>query len=193
MALYWLFFNHVTTILIQIRQTGKSFSIDTLDGYLLNVGTNNTDIALLTKDDDIRSKNLIRLKSICDSLPFYLKRRNRHDVGNTEQLTVKALKNSYTGYVPSSSPKDAELKGRGITSPIMRLDESCFFKNISITLPAALSACNAAVDIAKIKNLPYGITITTTAGKKTIEMVLMFINYYKNLLYGQRNYLTVKM
>lgn len=166
MALYWLFFNHITTILIQIRQTGKSFSIDTLDGYLLNVGTNNTDIALLTKDDDIRSKNLIRLKSICDTLPFYLKRRNRHDVGNTEQLTVKALKNSYTGYVPSSSPKDAELKGRGITSAIMRADEVAYFKNISITLPAALSATGAATDIAKIKNLPYGITMTTTAGKK---------------------------
>lgn len=165
-ALYWLFFNHITTMLIQIRQTGKSFSIDTLDSYLLNIATNNTDIALLTKDDDIRSKNLIRLKSICDSLPFYLKRRTRHDVGNTEQLTVKGLKNSYTGYVPSSSPKDAELKGRGITSPVMRSDETAFFKNISITLPAALSACTAAVDIAKLKNLPYGITITTTAGKK---------------------------
>lgn len=165
-ALYWLFFNHITTMLIQIRQTGKSFSIDTLDSYLLNIATNNTDIALLTKDDDIRAKNLVRLKSICDSLPFYLKRRNRHDVGNTEELTVKALKNSYTGYVPSSSPKDAELKGRGITSPIMRSDETAFFKNISITLPAALAACTAAVDIAKLKNLPYGITITTTAGKK---------------------------
>lgn len=166
MALYWLFFNHITTMLIQIRQTGKSFSIDTLDSYLLNVGSNNTDIALLTKDDDLRGKNLIRLKNICDTLPFYLKMRNRHDVGNTENLTVKKLKNSYTGYVPSKSPKDAELKGRGITSPIVRFDEAAYFHNISITLKSCLAATSAATDIAKLKGLPFGITLTTTAGKK---------------------------
>ncbi len=166
MALYWLFFNHITTILIQIRQTGKSFSIDTLDNYLLNIGCNNTDIALLTKDDDLRGKNLIRLKNITETLPFYLKMRNRHDVGNTENLTVKRLKNSYTGYVPSKSPKDAELKGRGITSHIVRFDEAAYFYNLAITLPSCLAATTAAIEIAKLKNIPYGITITTTSGKK---------------------------
>ena len=36
-ALYWYFMNHVMTILIQIRQTGKSLSTDLLSTLLLNI------------------------------------------------------------------------------------------------------------------------------------------------------------
>jgi hypothetical protein len=64
MALYWLFFNHVTTILIQIRQTGKSFSTDGLMVYLMNIRCTNTMINLLTKDDILRSANITRIKEM---------------------------------------------------------------------------------------------------------------------------------
>ena len=37
MALFWLFFNHIMIILVQPRQTGKSFSTDELMTYLLNI------------------------------------------------------------------------------------------------------------------------------------------------------------
>jgi hypothetical protein len=166
MALFWLFWNHITTMLIQIRQTGKSFSTDNLMTYLLNVRCKKTDINLLTKDDTLRSANLERLKKIEMELPFYLKQRTRNDVGNTEKITVKALGNSYTGLVPNPSPKLALNVGRGLTSPIFQSDETAFFRNIAISLPAALAAGVAKRDIAKRNGDPYGIILTTTAGKK---------------------------
>ena len=78
-ALYWCFFNHVMTFLIQIRQTGKSVSVDELSTYLLNIRCRKTDINLLTKDDVLRGKNIQRLKDIDVELPFYLKQRTKAD------------------------------------------------------------------------------------------------------------------
>lgn len=166
MALFWLFFNHITTILIQIRQTGKSFSTDTLMTYLLNIACQETEINLLTKDDTLRAANLIRLKDIQMELPFYLRQHGKGDVGNTEELSIKSLGNRYRGHLPNKSPKMALNVGRGLTSPIFQIDEAAFFANIGISMPAALAAGTAARDLARRRGTPYGTIITTTAGKK---------------------------
>lgn len=165
-ALYWLFFNHITTILVQIRQTGKSLSVDELMCYLMNIACTNTQISLLTKDDTLRAANLTRLKNIELELPFYLRLRTKNDVGNTEELTVKALGNHYRGHLPNRSPKLALNVGRGLTSPVMQVDEAAFFFNIAISLPAAFAATTAAREVAERKGEPYGNILTTTAGKK---------------------------
>lgn len=166
MALYWLFFNHITTILIQIRQTGKSLSTDILMTYLLNIRCTKTQINLLTKDDTLRAANLERLKNIELELPYYLKQRNRGDIGNTEELSVKSLGNSYRGHLPNKSPKMALKVGRGLTSPVFQIDEAAFFDNIAISMPSALAAGTAARDLARRRDEPYGTILTTTAGKK---------------------------
>lgn len=165
-AAFWLFFNHITFILVQIRQTGKSFSIDTLMTYLLNVRCRGTEINLLTKDDVLRSANLERLKDIESTLPYYLKQRSAGDIGNTEELTIKSLGNRYRGHLPSKSPKQALNIGRGLTSPIFDIDEGGFLYNIEISLPAALAAGTDARDKARKNGEPYGTIITTTAAKK---------------------------
>ena len=166
MALYWLFFNHITTILIQIRQTGKSFSVDGLMVYLMNIRCTKTMINLLTKDDILRSANITRIKEMDSELPFYLKQRGKGDVNNTEELTVRSLGNSYRAHVPQKSPKMALNLGRGLTSPIFHIDEGPFQPNIGISLPSALSAGTAARDAARRNDEPYGTILTTTAGKK---------------------------
>lgn len=166
MALYWLFFNHITTILIQIRQTGKSFSTDILMRYLLNIRCTKTEINLLTKDDTLRSSNLTRLKNIELEIPFYLRQKRRDDIANTEELTIKSLGNIYRGHLPNKSPKLAYNVGRGLTSPIFHGDELCYLHNIDISLPAALASGTAAREIAERKNEPYGIILTTTVGQK---------------------------
>ena len=139
-ALFWLFFNHVTTMLIQPRQTGKSLSTDGLMSYLLEIGTVNSKILLLTKDDDLRANNIIRLKSILDGLPRYLDLRTRKDVNNTEHITVKELGNSYKAMVPQTSEKAAAKLGRGHTVPIIHIDEIAYINYLSTTLPALLAA-----------------------------------------------------
>lgn len=163
-ALFWLFFNHVTSMLIQPRQTGKSASTDTLMAYLLDVATNNTTINLLTKDEKLRVANIARLKNILDGLPYYLKLRTRHDTNNTESISVKALGNTYVSNVAQPSEKAAYNIGRGMTVAINHIDEIAFISNIEITLPAMLAASGAARDNAREANAPYGNIFTTTAG-----------------------------
>ena len=48
-ASYWMFWNHITQMLIQPRQTGKSAGTDQLSRYLLNIGMSNSKMALFTK------------------------------------------------------------------------------------------------------------------------------------------------
>lgn len=169
MALFWLFFNHITTVLIQIRQTGKSFSTDTLMTYLLNIRCKKTEINLLTKDEIVRSSNLARLKKIEETLPFYLKQRSKFDIGNHSELYISALQNRYRGHLSNSSEKLALKVGRGLSSPIFHIDEAAFVPNIKIAMGAALAAGTALRDIAKLNDDPYGTVITTTAGKKDDE------------------------
>lgn len=165
-ALYWSFFNHCFFTLIQPRQTGKSFSTDTLMSYLMNVVCTGTSINLLTKDDNLRRKNIERIKEIMSELPPYLSQRSKDDAQNGEEVTVKALKNTYNTHVPQSSPKRAYNMGRGLTTAIFHIDEPPFQPNIAIALPAALAATGAAVERAKAAGAPYGTILTTTAGKK---------------------------
>lgn len=165
-ALYWLFFNHVMTFLIQIRQTGKSFSTDSLMNYLMNIACRDTEINLLTKDDTLRRTNINRLKDIASELPAYLNQQSRGDSNNTEEITRVRLKNRYKTHVPQSSAKSALKLGRGLTSGIFHIDEPPFQPNIAIALPAALAATGAAIDRAKKAGAHYGTILTTTAGKK---------------------------
>lgn len=48
-SLYWLFFNHVMTLVTILRQAGKTITLSSLTKYLLNFGSMNTFINLLTK------------------------------------------------------------------------------------------------------------------------------------------------
>lgn len=166
MALFWSFFNHIMIILIQIRQTGKSYSTDVLMTYLLNIKCQSTAINLMTKDDVLRRKNVERLKEIASELPRYLQQKGRDDANNGEEITIKSLKNTYTTHVPQASKKRAYNMGRGLTSPIFHIDEGPFQPNIETALPAALASTGAAVDRAKQEpGGMYGTILTTTAGK----------------------------
>jgi hypothetical protein len=192
-ALYWLFWNHITVMLIQIRQTGKSFGVDLLYTYLANIRCLNIDINIVTKDETLRSYNLERLKEIEQELPYYLKMRRRGEVGNTEEIKISALGNTIKAHLPNKSAKMALGVGRGLTSTITGFDEAAFLSNIEITLPAALAAGTAARDIARNHNEPYGTLITTTAGKKDdrdgryIFNMLMHSAIYSEMFFDAQN------
>lgn len=164
-SLFWIFFNHIRYCLIQPRQTGKSFSVDTLMVYLMNIACTDTSIAMLTKDDKLRKENLERLKSIIDALPVFLNMFRNNDTSNTEEFYIGLLGNKYIGYVPRADKVGANNVSRGSSPTIFQFDEPPFCKNIDITFPAAVAAMGAAVDAAKAMDAPYGIILTTTAGK----------------------------
>lgn len=166
LASYWLFFNHILTLLIMIRQTGKSFGLDWLYTYLLNVRLTKSDISFLTKDEKLRGRELERLKAMELTMPVWMKQRKSTDPGNTEILRISSLENTFRAYVPNKSPKLADLIGRGMTAGITGVDEFAYIHNSWITIPVMLSASLAAREVAKMKNEPYGTLFATTSGKR---------------------------
>lgn len=165
-AAYWLFFNHITFMLIMIRQTGKSFGIDWLYDYLMNIRLTNADISCLTKDEKLAGREVERLKSMELALPAYLRQRSARDPGNTEVIRISSLNNNFKLYLPNKSPKIADMVGRGMTTGIVGVDEFAYIFNNWITIPVILSSSLAARELAKKKNEPYGIIFGTTSGKR---------------------------
>lgn len=165
LAMFWLFFAHVPTFLIQPRQTGKSVSTDTLSAYVMWIGSYNTNMFLITKDHTLRKANIDRIKAIRDALPQYLVSRSANDPNNSEELGCMARGNTYRTGVSQNDEKSADKLGRGLTVPYLHIDEAPFINYISTTWPAAISSGNTARENAAAANQPYGIIVTTTAGK----------------------------
>lgn len=163
---WWGFLNHVFYLLTQCRQTGKSFGSDVCDLTLMNFQARNMQINLLTKDDILRARNIERLKLIYDTLPPYLHYRTKNDSNNTENFTIKKRGNSYLAHVPQSSEKGAYKLGRGLSTAVFRVDELPFQPHARVAFGSAIGAMGDAADKAMKKGEPYGIGVTTTAGKK---------------------------
>lgn len=166
MAMYWLYFTHVIPFIVMIRQTGKSFGMDTLDIWQLNVRLFFANISLVTANETLRSSNMKRMKDIEETLPFYLKMRSSKDPANSEEMRVSKLKNVLRAHLANKSEKIARSLGRGLTDQFTRFDELAYLFNIAISLPAALAAGTAARDRARRRGDPYGLIMATTAGKK---------------------------
>jgi len=160
----WLFFNHITTLLIQPRQTGKSFVTESIDAAILNIWGINMKLNLLTKDEKLRSESIARIKNIMSEFPKYLQFRTKKDSNNSETIDIKLLNNKLTAHVAQSSKKLAFNAARGLTSAYLRVDEFAYYNLINVTLPAALPSLGAAKEDAKKNNQPYGVLLTTTAG-----------------------------
>jgi hypothetical protein len=144
----------------------KSVSADSTYVYLLLLGGLNTKISLLTKDDDLRRRNILRMKKIMDVLPRYIDIRNKNDSNNQECITVNALQNRFDVFVPQKDEKGANNVGRGITTPVFGNDEGPFISWIEKSLQAALPGMSAAIEDAKSIGAHYGSIFTTTAGSK---------------------------
>ncbi len=166
-ALYWCFFNHVTSLLIQPRQTGKSVSTYSLHAAILSFWSHNSTITLLTKDDTLRGSAVEDIKDIMDELPEYLKLKTKKDKNNNSEISINLLGNKYITSVGQPSIKGALNIARGLTTPIRHIDEFGYVRNIQHTLPVMLAAGGAANDEAKASGNPYGTIFTTTAAFRT--------------------------
>lgn len=163
-ALYWFFFNHVMVLIVILRQTGKTTMLMALVTYLLNFGTTNAFINLLTKSEGLKAETLKKVKDLFEELPGYLNFSTKKDIFNSDEVKIDAFNNKFKGNLSSASPKQAEKVGRGFTSPINIIDEAAFIENIAIAMGAMLMSGNAARTAAKVNNQPYGTILATTAG-----------------------------
>jgi hypothetical protein len=144
---------------------------------LLNFHCRGTQINLLTKDDQLRVENVRRMKDIYEELPDYLQFKTKTDANNTDSITLDRWKNSYKTHVPQSSAKRAANTGRGLSTPIFQVDEPPFQPFIELAMPAALAGMGAARELAIKAEQPYGIILTTTAGKKDETSGRFIYNY----------------
>lgn len=164
-ALYFSFFNHIDFALIMPRQLGKSLGTDILMVWLMHFGIYNSKINMLTKDNGLRVVNVERIKRLIDLLPSYLT-VNEGDLDNQQIVTYNHRKNKYLTSVAQSSEAGALNVGRGLTSPIVHIDEGPFIKFIGTIIPALLASGTAAREEAERNGMPFANIFTTTAGKK---------------------------
>lgn len=165
-ALYWLFFNHITSILIQPRQTGKTVGGDMLSVYIMDVGGNNTQMFLLTKGTDLQTEAIARIKGMRELLPKYLYSKDKKDSDNKTGLNNARLNNTYRTGVARSSQQAANNLGRGLVVPIVHVDEPPFITWIATTLAALRAAGTAAREIAERNKAMWGVFLTTTPARR---------------------------
>lgn len=165
-ALIWCFLCHITAILIQPRQTFKSGSVDILTDWIIDVAGNHTKMLMITKDAGLMSDQITRIKSMRDLLPKYLYSKHKLDMDNKSGLNNTALANEYKTGVARSNKMQANNLGRGVTVPILHIDEAPFITWIGITLPAARAAGTKVRDLAERNGSLYGTIFTTTAGRR---------------------------
>jgi len=157
-----------TTWYLGPRQfAGKSLTVDMINSWVMNFAGKNSTINLLTKDDKLRTTNLLRLKDIRKELPSWMQSRSKMDVMNTTEFSVALLNNRYVGNVPSKAEKDAKNKARGFTSEFNHLDEPAFQAWIGAAAPVMLASGSMARKIAREIGAPNWTAFTTTAGSMT--------------------------
>lgn len=165
-ALLWLFLNHITAILIQPRQTGKSGSVDVLFDWIIDINGVRTNVFMLTKDGGLQMETIARIKDIRELLPPYLYQKSKSDSDNKTGLNNTALRNKFLTAVARSSAKQATNLGRGLTTAIVLIDEGPFITHVAIAIPAIQAATTTARTLAKANGSHYGTIFTTTAGRR---------------------------
>lgn len=186
-ALIWSFLNGFDYANIMPRQCGKSVGADLLNNWLMQIAGTKTVIQLFTHSNKLRNANIKRLKAIRDLLPPYLNFfRPGVDADNQERLTCDLLENEYLTSVAQKDKDAADNAGRGLTSPIIQVDEGPFCPNIDISLPVALGSTGAARDFARANKTFMGNLFTTTAGKRdTKEGRFMYDLIHDGMLFRE--------
>ena len=147
------------------RQNYKTISEICDDIWVYYFGGENTNIIYGNKELADSKLNLRRFKDIVEKLPKYIKDTITNVSEDTDNETgIRNAKNNNT-IKALSSPHDiggAEKLGRGLTTPIIWLDEFAFLKYNWAVYGSAAPAQSEAMLAAKLNNSPYGKIITTT-------------------------------
>ena len=191
-AYIWLCLNHITSLLIMPRQTGKSLIVSEVISYITGIRANNTSSGFLLPGDSLRIKTAKKIREELEIIPDYMRLMNKKDIKNTERITVKALNNDVTFSVAQKDKKAADNLGRGDTKPIRIIDEFAYNYNIGITLPVMLSSTIAAREQAKKDGQPYYTSFATTAGKLNTPEGKFAYGVYKSALRFSEKYFDLK-
>lgn len=164
-ATWWLFFNHIDTGNVQLRQSGKTIKIEYLLNYLLTSGCANTTFRYGTKDNPLKKKVIETLKKELALLPKYIYSPIKgEDKDNMEVITNVVRGNTVNFSIGQAQEFKAQGEGRGYTTAVQIFDEVAETTNSHIAIPASLAAGRAVRDEAKEKGEYYGNIFACTAG-----------------------------
>lgn len=163
-AAMWLICACINYLQIAPRQTGKSFGADCNTNWLMYYKCSGITINLITAGEDTRVSNVKRLKSIRDDWPGWMNRNTKKDDNNNSSISCLKKNNKLFTRVSQSSEKAAFKLGRGLTSPILIIDEAAYIEHIQKTLTAAAGGTRAARELAEKQGQPFCTIMLTTAG-----------------------------
>jgi len=169
-----LFHQHDAVLYMSSRQSGKT---TTSALYLLYcmIFFPKLQISYLTLDKTRALDLIARMKEMMDSLPKWLQ---VPPANKAERLTYLALKNGSkitASFVSGSN--DPDKVGRGLSNPLVFIDETAFIPHAQIVWGAMQPSISAAKIFAKKFGYPNGIIFTSTpngAGEN------FFYNIYQN-------------
>jgi hypothetical protein len=170
MALIWCFFNSVDTYLTMPRQKGKTVgALGLITGATYITGSN-SNIAMFTKDADLRTENVRRIKALRDGIPsFMVMSGNAANSNNQESVEYKPTNCKLLTFVAQSDSKRAAKQGRGESFLWSMWDELAYYENNHLSYPSAIAASEKVGADARKKGIPTATLITTTAGYTSTE------------------------
>ena len=162
------------------RQIGKTFVITTMLAYIMNFRTENSRIGHMHYKEKGATGNIGKVMGILDNLPEYLrfhtktKERDKKtgNLKNTLKKTTTSAKtfehelfnNILDAIVVGQSEVSAQTSGRGLTVPIIFVDEICHIKYNDVAYKAYNQAFTTASDLARKYGKPYGQWFAGTPG-----------------------------
>lgn len=161
---WWLFFNHIETTNIQLRQTGKTIKLRALVVILLTMMCINYEVRLGTQNEKKKKDEIDSIKEMMSCLPPYIYSKTKDDADNYEYITNAVRKNKLQFSIGSNNEINAKKAGIGFTTPAMFIDEVAETDGIDHILQGAIGSMGAAIEIAKKANIPWGIGYFSTAG-----------------------------
>lgn len=112
LAAIWTFFNDIDFGLIQPRQTGKTYVIQSLVAGIMYIWAEGLSIGMFTKDTTLVQDNVSRLKEIRDNLPWYMVEKTSKDWDRKEGLSYALKKNYYKTFTAATDERAANRLGR---------------------------------------------------------------------------------
>lgn len=165
LALWWCFFNNIDIFLTMPRQLGKTIGTISLYVYLMYVVAKNSTLGLFARNNKLILSNVQRLKDIRDALPKYLVKKSIKDIENKEGVKYHEHNVEYRTYVATGDKNRAAEMARGDTIISEHWDEFAWFTNNMLAYPAAISATDKGMVLARKAGMSVANVITTTAGR----------------------------
>ena len=169
-----LFHQHDAVLYMSSRQSGKTTSSALYLLYCM-IFYPKLQISYLTLDKTRALDMISRMKEMMDSLPKWLQVPNASKAERLSYLELKNKSKITASFVSGSN--DPDKVGRGLSNPLVFIDETAFIPHAKVVWGAMQPSISAAKIFAKKFGYPNGIIFTSTPNGAGDNF---FYNVYQN-------------